>query len=256
MKITMPLLTLLTVSMVAAACANERSVDSQENPFGTTTWQLRSATVDGAPLGIVDGSPVTFVVDDGQVGGTAACNGYGGSIAVTDGVITIGPGLNQTEMACLADGVMELEAAFLGALPRVTTALRDGDALILRGAGVEMRFSPQQEQPPTALVGTNWALDTVIDGDTASTPAAPATLVFAGDGTLTGSTGCNQLFGAYDEVTGFGTLGSTKMACKDEVMAQETLVLEILGGRPTVTIDGPVLTIADLEGRALVYRVG
>jgi len=40
------------------------------------------------------------------------------------------------------------------------------------------------------------------------------------------------------------------------VMAQETVVLQILGGAPTLTIDGPILTIADLDGRALVYREG
>jgi hypothetical protein len=39
-------------------------------------------------------------------------------------------------------------------------------------------------------------------------------------------------------------------------MTQETLMLEILGANPTLTIDGALLTIADLEGRALVYRAG
>ncbi|MEK7252672.1 MAG: hypothetical protein AAB198_05430 [Actinomycetota bacterium] len=38
-------------------------------------------------------------------------------------------------------------------------------------------------------------------------------------------------------------------------MTQEALVLEILSRNATVTIEGNLLTIADLEGRALVYRV-
>jgi len=255
MKTSAPLLALAALSLLAA-CGAEHTQGSQEDPFGATTWQLRAATVDGTSIPLVDGSPVTLFVDNAQVGGTAACNGYGGPIVVADGVVTIGPSLSQTEMACLADGVMDLEAAYLAALPRVTSAARDGEALVLGGDGVALRFSPQPEPATAPLIGTNWALETIVEGDTASTPAAPATLVLAADGSITGSTGCNQLFGTYDPDTGFGTLGSTKMACKDAVMAQETVVLQILGGAPTLTIDGPILTIADLDGRALVYREG
>jgi len=86
--------------------------------------------------------------------------------------------------------------------------------------------------------------------------AASATLGFAADGSVSGSTGCNSLFGSYAAATGFSALGTTKMACEPPIMEQEALVLEILDPEATLTIDGSLLTIADLEGRTLVYRAG
>ena len=118
-----------------------------------------------------------------------------------------------------------------------------------------MRFTAEPEVPDAALIGTNWALDTVIEGDAASTPASPASLTFTEDGAVTGSTGCNNLFGTYSAAYGFSEIGSTKMACEDPIMAQEALFFEILNANASVTIEGNLLTIADLEGRALVYRV-
>jgi heat shock protein HslJ len=240
------------ITLVLSACAEDQPVGAGD-PFGSTTWVLISATVDGAPLALVPGSPVTLTVADGSVGGRAACNSYGGDLTIADGVVTIGS-LIQTEMACLDPGVMDLEQAFLAALPRVTGAATDATTLLLSGDGVEMRFEAQPEPEPTALIGTPWALDTIIDGDAASTPAAPANLLIADDGTVSGSTGCNSLSSTYDPDTGFGPIATTKMACKGDVMAQETLILQILDDTPTLSIEADRLTIADLSGRAIVFR--
>ena len=253
-----PLKSLLAPAVLAlmfVSCAGEETV-TDGDPFGTGTWVLVSGSVDGAQLVLVDDAPVTFLVDNGEVGGRSACNSYGGPISATDGVVTIGPGLVMTEMACLADGVMDLEAAYLAALERVTAVGRDGDALVLSGEGIHIRFSPQPEEEPASLTGTAWVLDTLVIGDSASTPAAEANLTITETGEFTGSTGCNSMFGNYDGATGSWSIGTTKMSCKSEVMTQETLMLEILGANPTLTIDGALLTITDLEGRALVYRAG
>lgn len=243
----------LLLATFAAACGEEQPPGT--DPFGTNTWRLVAATVDGSALVLVDGSPVTLRVDAGQLGGTAACNSYGGPIAIVDGVVTIGPDLVQTEMYCVDETVMDLESAYLAALPRVDTVVITGDELTLTGDGVELRFEVVPPEPDAALIGTNWALDTITEGEVASTPAAPATLVFAADGSVSGSTGCNSLFGSYAAATGFSPLGTTKMACEPAIMAQEALVLEILGPEATLTIEGSLLTVADLEGRTLVYRV-
>jgi heat shock protein HslJ len=42
--------------------------------------------------------------------------------------------------------------------------------------------------------------------------------------------------------------------CEYPLIEQEALVLEMLGPNATLTIAGSRLTIADLEGRTLVYR--
>ncbi|MBI5158374.1 MAG: META domain-containing protein [Acidimicrobiia bacterium] len=247
------LILVLALTALIAACGEEQPPGA--DPFGDTTWQLASGTVDGTALVLIDGHPITFRVANGQVGGTAACNSYGGEITIENGVIVMGP-THMTEMWCGDEGVMDLEAAFLAALARIDGAALEADDLVLTGAGVELRFTALPEEPDAALVDTVWTLDTIIDGDTAATPAAPATLVFAADGTVSGSTGCNSLFGDYSAAGGFGPLGMTKMACEEPIMAQELLVTEILGPDATLTIEGSRLTIADLEGRALVYRAG
>lgn len=255
MKTAAPLVALVVLALGVAACGEENS-PSGGDPFGSEIWQLSAGTVDGAPLTAIEGAPVTLRVESGQLGGTAACNSYGTPLAVAAGTLTIGPDITVTEMACLSGGVMELEAAYLATLPRVTSAERDAGELVLRGDGVELRFVPQPTPEPEALVGTTWVLESLVAGDTAATPASEATLSFGSNGTVTGSTGCNRLSGTYDEATGFSALSTTKMACKDEIMAQESLVLELLRSGPTLTIEGGVLTIADLEGRALQYRAG
>jgi heat shock protein HslJ len=242
----------LLLASFAAVCGEDQLPGA--DPFGTDTWRLVAATVDGAALVLADGSPVTLRVDNGQLGGTSACNSYGGPVTILDGVVTIGPDLVMTEMYCMDETVMTLEAAYLVALPRVDTVAVVGEELLLTGDGVELRFEVVPPEPDAALIGANWALDTITEGEVASTPAAPATLVFAADGSVSGSTGCNSLFGSYAPATGFSALGTTKMACEPPIMEQEALVLEILGPEATLTIEGSLLTIADLEGRTLVYR--
>lgn len=243
----------LALALFVAACGEEQPPGA--DPFGSTVWQLVSGTADGTALVLVDGHLVTLVVENGAVGGTSACNSYGGDITIENGVVTIGPTF-MTEMYCVEDGVMDLEAAYHVALNRINKVALDGDELVLTGTGVELRFVAQPEVPDAALVGTNWTLESIIDGETASTPAAAATIVFAADGTVSGSTGCNSFFGDYSTTAGFGALGMTRMACEEPIMAQESLVAEILGPNATLTIEGSQLTIADLEGRALVFRAG
>jgi heat shock protein HslJ len=105
----------LLLASFAAACGEDQPPGA--DPFGTGTWRLVSATVDGAALVLVDGSPVTLRVDNGQLGGTSACNSYGGPVTILDGVVAIGPDLVMTEMYCMDESVMTLEAAYLAAPP-------------------------------------------------------------------------------------------------------------------------------------------
>ena len=194
------LISLLALTLLVSACGKEQPPGG--DPFGVTTWQLASGAVDGTALVLVDDRFVTFRVDNGQIGGVAACNHYGGDITITNGVVTISA-MFMTEMACPDDGLMELEAGYLAALARVNAVALEGDELVLTGEGVELRFTAQPKVPDAALMGTTWTLDTIIEGDVASTPSSPASLTFDEDGAVTGSTGCNSLFGTYSAMYGF-----------------------------------------------------
>jgi heat shock protein HslJ len=89
------------------------------------------------------------------------------------------------------------------------------------------------------LAGTSWTLVSV--GDAPVVEGSGAGLTFDAGGNISGSTGCNQASGAY-AVDGaaltFGPLATTRMACEDNLMAQESAVLEAFAGVSGWEIDG------------------
>lgn len=225
------------------------------NPFGEGTWRLVVGEVDGTPLALVATHPVTLRVDGDTVGGTSACNSYGGTLRLDGNRASIDE-IYMTEMACIEDGVMELEAAYLEALGLIDTAAVDGVHLVLSGEGVTLRFEVVEPEPDALLIGTTWLLETLVDGETASTPAADASIRFEEDGTVTGHNGCNGFGGTYDPDDGFSDLFQTLIGCMDAVADQETHFMGVLGSQPTLAIEGSQLTITAPDGRALVFRSG
>jgi len=102
-------------------------------------WQLTSGTSAGARIPIVSPGSITMRIKEGTIGGRSACNTYGGTIAVHGDRVAISA-LSMTEMAC-AEALMSSEAAYLGALPRVTRFARDGGDLVLSGPGVALHYT-------------------------------------------------------------------------------------------------------------------
>jgi len=86
------------------------------------------------------------------------------------------------------------------------------------------------------LVGPTWKL-THVRG---ASPAAAASLSFAGDGTFTVETGCNTVGGTY-HLDGnrilLDTVQQTPRQCDGEVAAQEAGILAVLGDTPAYAID-------------------
>jgi hypothetical protein len=87
---------------------------------------------------------ITMIVQGDAISGVAACNTYGGTVVGT--VAEVEQPLRveqlfQTEMACLDEGVMELEQRYLDALAGVTSARRlDSDTVELIGPSVRLEF--------------------------------------------------------------------------------------------------------------------
>lgn len=242
------------------------------DPFGDGIWQLTSATVDGAPLGLLDTHPVTITVTGpGTIGGSSACNSYAGGYTLGSGAdgggvaITVGS-MEMTAMACFPDEVNTLESAYLAALARVGAVARAGEELVLTGDGVELRFAAQIPEPDAALVGTVWVLDSLIDGATGDSSVSSAvssglvgseaTLTLDEAGQLTASGGCNGIGGTI-VVTGDrwepAELVATRKGCDAAITAQEAQVYAVLSGGPTWSIEGSALTLTLDDGRALRY---
>jgi heat shock protein HslJ len=242
---------LLAATVLFAACGEETQpiVDL----FGDRTWRLVDGVADDVPLRLVATHPVTLRVDGDTVGGISACNHYGGRLHIDGHRVRIDQ-IFMTEMACMEDGVMELEAAYLRGLAGVDTASLDGDHLVLAGESVTLRFAAVEPEADADLYGTDWVLVTLIDAGAASTSAADARIRFETGGTVTGHTGCNGFGGRYDPETGFSELVQTLIGCPGAVGDQEAHLMEVLEGATDVSVEGTRLTIEAPDGRTLIFR--
>jgi heat shock protein HslJ len=139
-----PLLSLLILALSLAACAElgEPASDPTES-----AWELVSGTLDGEPIPIVEGHPITLSFHEAAAGGTAACNGYGGSYTITGNEIVFSE-MSRTEMACVPEETMESEQEYLEALTRVARFSVTEDALTLTGENADLAFGVLPQSPP------------------------------------------------------------------------------------------------------------
>jgi heat shock protein HslJ len=254
---SLALLTLTTLAFVACADAGDGSGSTGTDPGDLVGhgWTLDQASIAALAGQVPSGAVVTLTFEDGQASGRAACNSYGGAYdAGDDGSLSF-DGFAVTEMACEPE-LMSLESTYLEALGAVTGFHVDGN-LTLHGDGIDLTF--EEEVPPVALplVGTTWALTTIASGDAVSSVlnGTEVSAEFTADGTVSGSAGCNRYSGSYtwtgDQLS-FSPLSSTKMACADDVMAQESAFLASMGDVASFAIEGSELTLSDGSGALLL----
>jgi hypothetical protein len=89
--------------------------------------------------------------------------------------------------------VMAAESSFLAALGAADTVALDGTDLLLTGPDVELRFRPVPPVPTSRLVGTRWVLETLLDGEVASSTVGRSEIRFKADGTFTGAQDGHEL---------------------------------------------------------------
>lgn len=267
-------LLLAATALVVAACGDDASGPPADTPVpaGDTAgaavdgaWDVVALQVDGRSIALLDDWPVTMSIDGDMIGGTAACNGYGGTVAigVTDGSFVVGD-LAQTEMACVDDGVMELESDFLAALARVDSyELGEGLVLTAGEGATAIELDPQPEVIDAELTGTAWVLDTVLTDEwaTNSTVMEDVVLEFADDGTLTGSTGCRRLEGTWQldgdrlQVPSLAALDDEPAsACSSDAAEIERVVVSVLESNTEVVIEGDRLTLTAPGGEGISLR--
>jgi len=245
--------------LLTVGCADVDPANDRDQLTGIT-WVLDavSATALAAEAPLDARATITF--EDGQAGGTAFCNSYGGKYeASADGSISF-EAFAMTEMAC-AEPYMALEAAYLEALGEVTGFAVTGDGLSLSGGQVSLTFTEEVPMDPLPLEGTQWRLDMIAAGtdEVSSVVAGTEPALVLEGGQTSGDTGCNSFSGSY-ELDGaaltFGLLATTRMACAPDVMAQEAAVLEALGEVATWSVEEDRLTLADTGGNLLLGYTG
>ncbi len=128
----------------------------------------------------------------------------------------------------------------------IKTFAMQGDQL------VEVSSEEVAQAAGSGLAGTSWMLESV--GGQPALPDAPATAKFGEDGTVSGTTGCNN-YGAPYEVGGNNITVSpgpmTLMACPEPVGQQESAFMAALGTATTYQVQGDTLELLDADGNVL-----
>jgi heat shock protein HslJ len=225
-------------------------------PDGVTgTWQMFAGEVDGVPIPLVDSHPITFTVTEDGFGGSAGCNQYGIVLPLPDDGSF--PEIGMTAMLCEDQRVMASENAFSSGLWRVDEIALEDETLVLRGAGVDLRFHALDPVPTADLLGTVWVLDGLALGDSVSSVAGErATIEFFSDGSVLGSTGCREFSGTYVVSGGEVFITSLRMEgeCPADLSEQDSTVVSALEGGIRVAIDGDTMTTWTAGDQGLIYR--
>lgn len=220
------------------------------------TFLSTSVTEAGKARPLVPGTRITLRFNGhGQMTADAGCNLMSGPVRFDGGRLVV-TDLAVTEKGCAPE--LHAQDEWLHKLLRAGPTWRlSGSELVLTGGGTEIKMDDRVVvDPDRPLAGTRWEVDSIIDkGSVASVPAAKkAFLVFADDGAVTGSTGCNNLSTratvAGKKIT-FGPVITTKMACDEAANGLERAVLRVLEQDPvTYQIEAGhlVLTAPDSTG--------
>ena len=190
-------------------------------------WRITS--ISGAP--VVGLTPLTIgLAKSGRAFGFGGCNSFSVNFKHNHDALFFGS-VEITEKACIDDGLMAQEAAFTAALrSEVPTAMREDGTLVLTGADGVILMAIRPETPN--LSGSDWKVTSI--SRTRFVAGHEPVLSFGAGGRLSGSGGCNSLFGDYSQdgvKLTITALGTTKMMCTDkDVMEQEMTFLNLLTG--------------------------
>jgi heat shock protein HslJ len=247
---------LLLALVLLAGCA-ERGAGSPAASDVLGEWELTEGTSSGAPLPQPAGGRATLVVEDEGLGGVSFCNHYSATYRLDGEALEI-DGLGGTEMGCDPD-VMAAESAFLAALGSVGAARIEGEDLVLAGDDTTLRFTRLPPVPPSELAGTDWVLDTLVQGELAGSVLGGSTLRLEADGTVHGTTACRTFSGTWTASGGELTLTdlvTDDRACPEDLRRQDEHELAVLGDVSTAEITEGRLTLTGPAGNGLGYRDG
>ncbi|MDP3968181.1 MAG: META domain-containing protein [Nocardioides sp.] len=157
----------VSLLLVLAGCGTTGSSGTGQ-PSGDAripvgSWVLTAGEDSAGALPLLESHPVTLEVGEEAVSGTAACNGYRGSLAGgADGPLVGSAAV--TEMGCMPPAVMTLERRYLDALARTEAAEVRDPGLVLTGPSVRLEFRAAGTEPQAPLTGGAWVVESVVTG--------------------------------------------------------------------------------------------
>jgi heat shock protein HslJ len=221
-------------------------------------WLLVAFGDAANPAVVEEGTVVTALFSsDGTLSGSGGCNNYSTTYELNGDALTVGSPIASTMMFC--EQGMNQETAVLAALQSAQRiAFTDEGRLeIFYDTGGSSERKLVYVLGETPLVDTVWVLESMgaPDNPTAIQSGTIITAIFSSEGTLSGTSSCNNYSAGYTAEDGQLEIQqpiSTMMACT-QGMEQEAAYLEALIGAETYQITGARLEIS-YDGGAGVLR--
>ncbi len=252
---------LVAVALLVAACSStagtaDETADGSGGELQATQWVLRSYASAGALTIVPDDQYADADFRSQRVKGFAGCNTYDAVYRNAARLLLIT--MPATTLMSCGEANDAFEASFLALLDQSRFYNVRVNTLTIRGPDgtVLLEFDAARRNP---LLGS-WLVDSYSTG--------PGAMVAPLEGTeltavfriakVSGSGGCNSFEGPYTtngSVAAIGPLATTRIACPEEVMAQEGAFLAALQGVGRVEPRGQTLFLQDLRGNNLVTLV-
>ena len=184
-----------------------------------------------------------------RVSGFSGCNTFDALYRSGGRTLFIGVPAS-TFMAC-SEEANAFESAYLAGLEASRFySERRGTLTIFDAQGSTILVFDAAPQNP--VLG-NWIVDSFATAPGALAAPIEGTSLTAvfGIASVGGSAGCNQYTGTYGtngNVVRVGRLATTRIACADEIMAQETAFLAAMEGAALIDRRGPTLMLTDIGG--------
>ena len=231
---------------IVAACASGNGAGGE---LQGTTWVLRSYANGGVLEIVPDGLYADARFTGGRVNGFAGCNDYAALVRASGRTLLISQ-VTSTQKAC-GDVEMTFESTFLTALHDSRFYGVRSDVLTIFAAGGEavLVFDAAPKNP---LLGP-WDVDSFANAP--GSQAVPIsgtelTAVFSVTN-VGGNSGCNTYDGVYGtngNIVKISRLATTRRACDDDVMTQETAFLAALESAVQIERRGEALVLRDRNG--------
>ena len=244
---------LAVLALVVAACSPG---DASGGQLDGTDWVLRSYELDGTLTIVPDNLYADAEFAAQRVRGFSGCNEFdalyragGRTLFVSQAAVTL--------RAC-DEETMAFEQAVLGLLNSSRTYTARRDTLTIYGEGRNELLV--YDAAPRNPVRGEWQVTAFNNGAGAVTSVIAGTEIDIAFGlaSVGGFAGCNSFSGTYGtngNIIRIGALATTRIACDQEVMDQETAFLEALQGVAFIETRGQQVNLTDLKGAIKVTLI-
>ena len=244
---------LAVLALVVAACSPG---DASGGQLDGTDWVLRSYELDGTLTIVPDNLYADAEFAAQRVRGFSGCNEFdalyragGRTLFVSQAAVTL--------RAC-DEETMAFEQAVLGLLNSSRTYTARRDTLTIYGEGRNELLV--YDAAPRNPVRGEWQVTAFNNGAGAVTSVIADTEIDIAFGlaSVGGFAGCNSFSGTYGtngNIIRIGALATTRIACDQEVMDQETAFLEALQGVAFIETRGQQVNLTDLRGAIKVTLI-